>query len=134
MSKPATGAILAVLGLAAATTATAQTPQTPQGLADPTHPPAEGPRADPKAPGPGGAKPQPRPEDVANPIQLVLVGKTRRYALVRGELVGEKAGETKLIEVGPTDVTVESDRGRETLSLFPGVEKTPPRKQRGMGY
>jgi hypothetical protein len=102
-----------------------------QGIVDPTRPPpgwlaGESSKADPKAP----AKTE---EAGSVPVQLLLVGKTRRYAIVRGELVGEKTGETKLVEVKRNDVTVQSEKGRETLNLFPDVEKAPPRKPAGMG-
>lgn len=103
-----------------------------QGVADPTRPPDGWLPADPStAKSPAAAA---KPQHTGEPVQLLLVGKTRRYAIVRGELVGDKTGEIKLVEVKRNDVTVQSDRGRETLNLFPDVEKTPPRKQRGMGY
>ena len=68
-------------------------------------------------------------------VQLLLVGKTRRYAIVRGDLVGEKpaAGGARIVEIKRNDLVVNSERGRETLNLFPDVQKTPPRKPAGMG-
>ena len=105
-----------------------------QGLADPTRPPDAWLPTDPKAAAKSDpAAPAKADEPGMPPLQLLLVGKTRRYAIVRGELVGEKAGEVRLVEVRPTDVTVQSERGREKLSLFPDVEKSPPRKPAGMG-
>lgn len=100
-----------------------------QGISDPTRPPPGWIPVD------KDAKPEARAEGSGSePVQLLLVGKTRRYAIVRGELVGQKTTGTKLVEVKRNDVVVQSaDRGRETLNLFPDVQKTPPRKPAGMG-
>jgi hypothetical protein len=102
-----------------------------QGIADPTKPPP--------AFMPGASTPS-RVEQRAEasgsgsePVQLVLVGKTRRYALVNGELVGDKTPGTKLVEVKRNELVVQTDKGRETLNLFPDVQKTPPKKRAGMG-
>src|SRR5688500_3188728 len=100
---------LALLATGFVTVAAAQ-----QGIADPTRPPPGWLPVDPNA---AKAEPgaPPKVEDRTSvPVQLLLVGKTRRYAIVRGELIGEKTGETKLVEVKRNDVTVQSDRGRET--------------------
>lgn len=104
---------------------------TAQGIADPTRPPAAFMPVDPKAPAQQGARKAEGLSDV--PVQLLLVGKTRRFAIVNGDLVGEKTPGTKIIAVNRNDLTVESERGRETLNLFPDVQKTPPRRQAGMG-
>jgi len=98
-----------------------------QGLNDPTRPPPGWLPSDPRLPTsvkaaePGGA-----------PVQLVLVGPTRRFAIVRGELVGDK-GSTRIVDVKRNDLVVQTDRGRETFSLFPDVQKTEPRKRPGLG-
>ena len=102
-----------------------------QGIADPTRPPPAFMPVDPKAPVQQGARKAEGLSDV--PVQLLLVGKTRRFAIVNGDLVGEKTPGTKIIAVNRNDLTVESERGRETLNLFPDVQKTPPRRQAGMG-
>ena len=103
-----------------------------QGISDPTRPPPGWMPVDPskvstkapeKAEGSAGGE----------PVQLLLVGKTRRFALVRGDLVGEKTAGTKLVEIKRNDVVVSSERGRETLNLFPDVQKTAPKKQPGLG-
>jgi len=103
-----------------------------QGISDPTRPPPgwlpEDPKAPAKAAAPVGAE-----GTGGEPVQLLLVGKTRRFAIVRGELVGEKTAGTKLLGVKRNDVVVQGERGRESLNLFPDVEKTPPRKPGGMG-
>jgi hypothetical protein len=101
------------------------------GISYPTRPPPGWMPVDPNAaPGKAEAKAE---GSGGEPVQLLLVGKTRRFAIVRGELVGEKTGGTKLLDVKRNDVVVNSERGRETLNLFPDVEKTPPRKPAGMG-
>jgi hypothetical protein len=99
-----------------------------QGMSDPTRPP------------PGWLPPDPtKPEAAAKaegsggePVQLLLVGPKRRIAIVRGEIVGDQAKGPK-VEVKRNDIVVSTDRGRETLNLFPDVEKTPPKKQSGIG-
>ena len=102
----------------------------PGGISDPTRPAPGWAPEDPKAP----AKAEEKAEGSgAEPVQLLLVGKTRRFAIVRGELVGEKTPGTKLVEIKRNDVVVNSERGRETVNLFPDVQKTPPKTQAGMG-
>jgi len=62
------------------------------------------------------------------PVQLVISGPTRRFAIVRGELVGAGADAKapRLVELKPDAVTIETKEGRETLGVFPGVSKTAP--------
>jgi hypothetical protein len=102
-----------------------------QGLVDPTRPPPAFMPLDPKAPVQSTSRKTDGLSDV--PVQLLLVGKTRRFAIINGELVGEKTPGTKIVATKGNGLTVESERGRETLNLFPDVQKTPPRKQAGMG-
>jgi hypothetical protein len=67
------------------------------------------------------------------PIQMVLTGPTRRFAIVRGEIVGSGA-DTKaprLVELKPGEVTIETKEGQETLNMFPGVEITPAKPSGG---
>ena len=116
---------------AAAVVAMLEVPAFAQGMIDPTRPP----------PGwmPGETKATPsKPKEAEDtgdvPVQILLVGKTRRYALVRGALTGDKKSELKLIEVKRNDIVVQSENGRETLNLFPDVKKTPPKKPAGMGH
>jgi len=98
-----------------------------QGLPDPTRPPASWLAPDPKA----VAKTTGEQAEV--PVQLLLVGPTRRFAIVHGDIVGDKGTGTRIVEVKRNEVIVQSDRGREALGLFPHVQKTPPKKPAGMG-
>lgn len=115
------GALATLLVLAAAP-ATAAT-----GITDPTKPPPAWMPVDPKA-----ATKKVEIEEVGPPVQILLVGPTRRFALVRGELAGDKTSGTRLLDVKRNDVIVQSERGRETLNLFPDVQKTAPRKPAGI--
>jgi hypothetical protein len=105
-----------------------------QGIVDPTKPPPGWMPVDPKA---AAAQPKgksPGGEEQASvPVSILLVGPTRRFALVRGEVVDNKSPGAKIVEVKRNDVVIQTERGRETLNLFPDVEKTPPRKRTGMG-
>jgi hypothetical protein len=105
-----------------------------QGIVDPTKPPTGWMPVDPKA---AAAQAKPKSADgeeqASVPISILLVGPTRRFALVRGEAVDNKSPGTKIVEVKRNEVVIQTDRGRETLNLFPDVEKTPPRKRAGMG-
>jgi hypothetical protein len=113
---------LGCLGFTA--TAAAQT----QGLPDPTRPPPGWLPRDPKAAVVAESK------DTDAPVQLVLTGKTRRFAIVRGEVISESGKGSRLVEIQRDNLIVQSDKGRETLSLFPDVHKTPPKKTYGMGH
>ena len=110
--------LLAYLGHAALASA--------QGLSDPTRPPPGWLPGDPKAPKAAAAEP-------AEPVQLLLVGRTRHFAIVRGDLIDEKGKGNRIVGIHRNEVIVQSDRGRETLNLFPDVQKTPPKKPAGMG-
>jgi len=61
-------------------------------------------------------------------LQSLLIGPSGRYAIIDGQLV--KAGDTvrdaRVVAVTPTGVVLSSERGNQTLSLFPNVEKRPP--------
>jgi hypothetical protein len=98
-----------------------------QAMIDPTRPPPGW------MPGENTAKVEKSQGSSTEPVQLLLVGKTRRFAIVRGDLVGDKTRGTRLVEVKRNDIVVRSDAGRETLNLFPDVKKTPPRKPPGLG-
>ena len=130
MITPLTRASLAVLTLGWLSTTWGQA------LLDPTRPPAAWMPSQARAPG-ARAQPGSPDDELASPppVQLLLVGATRKYAIVRGELVGvgERSGSTKLIDVKPTEVIVQSDRGLETLSLFPDVVKSPAKQGSGAG-
>jgi len=103
-------------------------PASAQGLVDPTRPP------------PGWLPNDPRTAQVARPmasgegsVQLLLVGPTRRFAIVNGDLVGDKTTGHRIVDIKRNDLVVQSDRGRETVRLFPDVQKTEPKKRAGLG-
>jgi len=102
-----------------------------QALNDPTRPPPGWLPVDPKAVVAKEAKAEGAESGV--PVSILLVGPTRRFALVNGEMIGDKGKGTRIVDVKRNDVIVQSERGRETLNLFPDVKKTPPKKPRGMG-
>ena len=102
-----------------------------QALNDPTRPPPAWMPPDPKAAPVKGATAE--TTDSGVPVSILLVGPTRRFALVNGEMIGDKGKGTRIVDVKRNDVIVQSERGRETLNLFPDVKKTPPKKPRGMG-
>ena len=93
-----------------------------QGVPDPTRPPPGWLPHDPKAPKVEAQK------EGAEPVQLLLVGPTRRFAIVRGDLVGDKTAGTRLVEIKRNDLVVQTERGKETLHLFPDVQKTTPKE------
>ena len=102
-----------------------------QPINDPTRPPLNWMPVDPKA----VSENRPKEEGAQSgvPVSILLVGPTRRFALVNGEMIGDKGKGTRIVDVKRNDVIVQTDRGRETLNLFPDVKKTPPKKPRGMG-
>ena len=67
------------------------------------------------------------------PVQLVLSGPTRRFAIVRGELVGsgKDPNAPRLVELKRDEMTIETKDGKETLNLFPGIEITPVKPSAG---
>ena len=97
---------------------------------DPTRPPPEALPAV-KAPTAADvAASQDKKDDVgipagAPPVQLLLVGPTRRFAIIRGQLVdvGPKSKDVRLVELRPDEITLRSAEGTENLRLFPDVEK-----------
>ena len=56
-------------------------------------------------------------------VRLLLVGPKRKYALIGGELLeqGQTGSQGKLLAIRPNEVVIESENGRETLSISPGV-------------
>jgi hypothetical protein len=61
--------------------------------------------------------------DDASGVHLLLVNPTRKYALVGGDLLstGQTGSQGKLLEIRSNEVLVQSENGRETLSMSPGV-------------
>jgi hypothetical protein len=95
-----------------------------QALSDPTRPPQAWLAAQPKAAG------TPAAEQDAVPqlhLQSLLIGPSRRYAIIDGQLlgVGDKFKDARVMAVRPAGVVLRSERGTQTLRLFPDVEKRP---------
>ena len=90
-----------------------------QPLFDPSRPPPAV-----MAPPPGAAG---KPAAVEGPPQLqsLLIGPSRKYAIIDGQLVGvgDTFRDARVVEVTPTGVVLNSERGTQTLNLFPNVEK-----------
>lgn len=106
----------------------------PEALLDPTRPPAAWLSALERGANPSEAQGA-QDGDPKAPVQLVLSGATRRFAIVRGELVGSGADpkSPRLVELKPGQVVIETQQGTETLGMFPGVEKTAPTPPRRTG-
>lgn len=60
-------------------------------------------------------------------LQSVKIAPGRRTAMIDGQLLkeGEPFGDAKLIKIAEGEVVLSGPGGRQTLKLFPGVEKTP---------
>jgi hypothetical protein len=94
-----------------------------QALSDPTRPPQAWLAAQPKVAG----APSTEEQEASPQLQSLLIGPSRKYALIDGQLVG--AGDTfrdaRVVAVRPTEVVLRSKRGTQRLKLFPDVEKRP---------
>jgi hypothetical protein len=94
-----------------------------EALPDPTRPPLEAGLAEGVAVVPSGPV-----------LQSVKIAPGRRMAVISGQLLaeGDKFGELKLIRIAEGDVVLSGPEGRQTLRLFPEVEKhmvLPPQGQ-----
>jgi hypothetical protein len=96
-----------------------------QVLSDPTRPPQAWLAAQPKAAGAPAAAEQ--EQEVVPQLQSLLIGPSRRYALIDGQLVGvgDRFKDARVVAVKPAEVVLRSERGTQTLRLFPDVEKRP---------
>lgn len=94
-----------------------------QALSDPTRPPQEWLDARPKV---AGAPPA---FDLEAPphLQSLLIGPSRNYAIIDGQLVGvgDMIHDARVVKVSPSEVLLQSERGIQTLKLFADVEKRP---------
>lgn len=93
-------------------------------LPDPTRPPLE---ASVEAPGMAVVTTGPV-------LQSVMIRPGRRAAVISGQLLaeGERFGDSKLIRISEGEVILAGPGGRQTLKLFPGVEKQfvrPPQEK-----
>jgi len=89
---------------------------------DPTVPPAVWLAAQPSVP---GAAPQDAVQ-AASRVQVILVGKTRRFALVDGNVVkvGDVVNDSKVLAIKANRVVTEDES--KSLSMLPNVEKKAP--------
>ena len=112
-------ATVLVFGLMAAAFSLQSSAET---LPDPTRPPSEA-SMDAAATGKAAAGPA---------LQSVKIAPGRRIAVIDGRLVkeGDAFGDAKLIKINEADVVLLGPNGRQTLKLFPEVEKTPSSPQR----
>lgn len=87
-------------------------------LTDPTRPPGAGASA---AGGQAGSR-----------LQSVLISPGRRVAVIDGKnvVVGDKVGDATVVRISESEVVLRRAQGRETLKLFPAVDKTMPRRRR----
>jgi MSHA biogenesis protein MshK len=90
-----------------------------QALSDPTRPPALGDAAGEAAPA------------AAFRLQSVLISRGRRIAVIDGRtvVVGDKVGDATLAAIAETEVSLKRGEERETLKLYPGVERKPVRRR-----
>lgn len=56
-------------------------------------------------------------------LQSVIVSKSRSAAIIDGQTIelGGKYGDVRLIEVSDTGVILQGARGKQVMTLFPGV-------------
>jgi hypothetical protein len=93
-----------------------------QALSDPTRPPQAWLAAQQKAPGAPAGEQESRPL-----LQSLLIGPSRRYAIIDGQVlgVGDTFRDARVVAVTPAAVVLRSARGTQMLKLFPDVEKRP---------
>lgn len=86
-----------------------------EGLPDPTRPPQEA-----GLDAGGNAAP-----DAGPVLQSVKIAPGHRTAVISGQLLaeGERFGAVKVASIGESEVVLQGPEGKQTLKLFPGVEK-----------
>ena len=94
-----------------------------QPLSDPSRPPQAWLAPPSKAPGAPGSAEAERPPQ----LQSLLIGPSRKYAIIDGQLVGvgDAFRDGRVVAVTSAGVVLSSERGKETLSMFPNVQKHP---------
>jgi len=93
-----------------------------QPLSDPSRPPQAYLAAPPKGAGTSAAEIERPPQ-----LQSLLIGPSRKYAIIDGQLVGvgDAFRDGRVVAVTSAGVVLSSERGKETLSMFPNVQKHP---------
>lgn len=66
-----------------------------------------------------------------SPLQSIILSGERKLAVISGQIVplGGMVGESRLVRITPTQVTLRNGAVDEVLSLYSGVEKTPASSQ-----
>ncbi|MGA8863481.1 MAG: hypothetical protein WBM09_08235 [Gallionella sp.] len=84
-------------------------------LPDPTRPPSSIAAA--SGTGIGSVAPSSR-------LRSIIISETRRAAIIDGKTVelGERIGETRLVEINAGSVVLQRGNARQVLTLFPGVK------------
>lgn len=114
---PAARLLFAIAGLVISALAYAQS------SGDPTRPPPAWLALQPRLPG------APVEVERGTPgAQIVIVGPSRKFAMVDGQAVypGETYRGSKLLGIGHDGVTWQTDGHREKTSMSPAVQKTDP--------
>jgi hypothetical protein len=116
--RSAAGCLLAVLALLWTATVRGEV------LSDPTRPAPAWLAAQPKAPGVAAV------EDSTPTLQLLLIGPSRKYAIISGQVVklGGAYKDSKLVAVRPGEVDLQDDNSLQTLKMHPGIKKTVKRR------
>ena len=87
-----------------------------ENFTDPTRPPASI----------GGIEPNGVALESSGPVlQSVLIAAGRKIAVISGQNVklGEKFGEARVVSITESEVVLKNGKDRQTLRLFPDVEK-----------
>ena len=90
-------------------------------MEDPTRPAPAWLAAQPKAPGEIVVEQNSEPS-----LQLLLIGKSRKYAIIDGQIVkpGGSYNGSRLVAIKPGLVVLQSDDALQTLKMHPAIEKT----------
>ena len=90
-------------------------------MEDPTRPAPAWLAAQPKAPGEIVVEQNTEPT-----LQLLLIGKSRKYAIIDGQIVkhGGSYNGSRLVAIKPGGVVLQSEEGAKILKMHPTIEKT----------
>lgn len=89
-------------------------------MTDPTLPAAAWLATQPKPPGVAAAE-----QDAQPVVQMLVIGKTQKYAIISGQKVrlGDDFRGSRLVEIKPDGVVLQNDSATQTLKTRPGIEK-----------